>query len=173
MVILIGTLLGVGCGCAFGVIISRIIINKRMMELEEAEKFRILEKQLSVVAEKCDRTHKACCLLSDIVKENYKTEEKEERETSKIPWSEIDKINARNMGHQIIRYETEKMMNSVSPVLFPQTCSILSQQECSVEDLTLRNMALMQNCCSVSAEEAQRRIFHAMFPGWRLPDDPD
>lgn len=164
MVILIGTLLGIGCGCTFGVIISRLIINKRMIELED-EKLRILEKQLSVVAEKCDRTHKACRLLSDIVKENYKTEEKEEREASKMPWSEIDKMNALTMGHQIInRREIEEMVNSTYHVSYPQTYSMLSQQECSVEDLTLRNMELMQNCCSMSAEEAQRRIFYAMFP---------
>lgn len=164
-------------GCVMGYVLRLILhgVATEVSKRKEAQEERIreLEKQLSVVENKCVNTQKACRILSDIVKENYKTEEKEERETSKIQWTEIDKINARNMGHQIIRSETEETVKSKYPVLYPQTCSILSQQECSVEDLTLRNMALMQNCCSVSAEEAQKRIFHALYPGWRLPDDPN
>lgn len=170
-----GVFLGIVIGSSFSLsfILTVMHIRKAVSKRKSAEeeRFRILEKQLSVVAEKCDRTQKACRLLSDIVKENYKTEEKEERETSNTSWSEIDKINALNMGHQINRREIEEMVNSTHSVLYPQTCdelyasslypqtcSILSQQECNmVEDLVVRNMALMQNCY-ISAEEAQRRM---------------
>jgi len=177
-----------GCvmGYVLGLILHGVVTMVRKRKNEQEARIRELEKQLFEVENKCVNTQKACRILSDIVKENYKTEEKEAHETSKISWTEIDKINALNMGHQINRREIEEMVNSTHSVLYPQTCgelyasclypqtsSIISQQECSVEDLTLRNMALMQNCCSVSAEEAQKRIFHALYPGWRLPDDPN
>lgn len=168
MVILIGTLLGIGCGCAFGVIISRIIINKRMTEFRD-EELRILDRKLSIVAERCDNTQKACRLLSEEVKRLSKIIEKEmPPATQEETFQENKKDNSTppmNNGfscNESLSEPLQDIANSIHNSL---------QQIRNNENLTSQNLASMINCCSVSTEEAQRRIFHALYPGWRLPDE--
>lgn len=110
-----GVFLGIIIGSSFSLsfILTVMHIRKAVSKRKSAEeeKFRILEKQLSVVAEKCDRTQKACRLLSDIVKNNYKTEEKEEYKvpTDKLPHSVAEKVDRFNMTQRIL--STEDIMS--------------------------------------------------------------
>lgn len=180
MVILIGTLLGIGCGCAFGVIISRIIINTRMTEFRD-EELRILDKKLSIVAERCDNTQKACRLLSEEVKRLNKIIEKEippatQEETFQEKNNSAPLTNNGFSCNESLSEPLQDIANSIRNSL---------QQIRNNENLTSQNLVSMINCYNanvmgnlelmtkwgVSTEEAQRRIFYALYPGWRLPDE--
>lgn len=145
-----GVFLGIIIGSSFSLSFMLIIKAVSKRKSAEEEKFRILEKQLSVVAEKCDRTHKACCLLSDIVKNNYKTEEKEEYKvpTDKLPHSVAEKVDRFNMTQRIL--SAEDIMKDAE---------LLSgnYRKWRIEEY----------------EEAQQRILRSMVNGWRSKDDPD
>ena len=104
MEIILGILIGLCFSGSIEIIASHLLEKDKKRRLAEEERIRTLENQLSVVAEKCDRTHKACCILSDIVKNNCKTEEKEEYkvQSDKLPHSVAEKADRFNMTQCIL-----------------------------------------------------------------------
>ena len=180
MVILIGTLLGIGCGCAFGVIISNLLKTKKKRDWKEEEKIRTLEHELSFLNSKCDNTQKACRLLSEEVKRLNKIIEKEMPPVIREETSQENENNSSippmNNGFSC-NESSQDIANSIHNSL---------QSIRANENLTLQNLESMINCynanmmgnlelmtkCGVSFEEAQEKLSYPYMYLWlRSPNE--